>query len=209
MSGYGIRGWETESLPLRSSLNRPDGKTALVAAAASAGLIVFAFPLYVDSLPYLVTRAMTLLAAGGRRGQRVAAVVNSGFPEQHQNAVALAICAEFARQSGRTWAGGLAFGGGGMIGTNSLAQPKRNGPALAHIVPALELAADALAEGLPVPAEALKMSAKTVLPPMIFNRLYMWIGGRGFKRSAAQNGVSPAALLAQPYTCDGEQIPGC
>ncbi len=48
------RGWETESLTLRASLNRPEGENELLAAVERAGLILLVFPLYVDALPYLV-----------------------------------------------------------------------------------------------------------------------------------------------------------
>ena len=52
----GGRGWETESLTLRASLNREEGEAALLASVDRAGLILLVFPLYADALPYLVTR---------------------------------------------------------------------------------------------------------------------------------------------------------
>jgi hypothetical protein len=88
------------------------------------------------------------------------AIVNSGFPEIHQNAVALAICEEFAAQSGIAWAGGLALGGGGMVGGQPLTETKRSGPPVKHVIQALDLTAAALSDGLPVPAQAVKLMAK-------------------------------------------------
>ncbi len=44
------RGWETESLTLRASLNRPEGERELLSSVERAGLILLVFPLYVDSL---------------------------------------------------------------------------------------------------------------------------------------------------------------
>lgn len=125
------RGWETESLTLRASLNRPEGERALLSSVERAGLVLLVFPLYVDSLPYLVTKALVVIAAHQRAGrepsaQHLVGIVNSGFPETHQNSVALAICREFAAQSGFTWAGGLALGGGGMIGGQPLTGAKRS-----------------------------------------------------------------------------------
>jgi len=197
------RGWETESLPLRANMNRPEGQNELLARVDRAGLILLAFPLYVDSLPYLVTKALAALAAhragGAPSAQRVVGIVNSGFPETRQNAVALAICREFAAQSGFAWAGGLALGGGGVIGGRPLKESKHSGPPLKHISKALEMTAAALADGLPVPAEAVRTIAKSPMPFLPWRRLYIWMGGRGFKKLAAQNGVGKDQLLAQPY----------
>jgi len=121
----GDRGWETESLTLRASLRREEGEAALVASTDRAGLILLVFPLYADALPFLVTKALAVISAHRRASatptpKRLVAIVNSGFPETHQNAVALAICQEFAAQSGLAWSGGLALGGGGMVGEQPL-----------------------------------------------------------------------------------------
>jgi NAD(P)H-dependent FMN reductase len=198
------RGWETESLTLRASLNRPEGEAGLLSQVDRASLVLLVFPLYVDALPHLVTKALAVMAAHRRaRGnafpQRLAAIVNSGFPETRQNAVAMAICREFAAQSGITWAGGLALGGGGVIGGRPLTGPKRSGPMVRTVVAALDLTATALAAGLPVPAEAMRMMAKSPLPFAIWRRFYMWMGGKGFAKQAAANGVSKDQVLAQPY----------
>jgi multimeric flavodoxin WrbA len=205
------RGWETESLTLRASLNRPEGESELLSSVERAALILLVFPLYVDSLPYLVTKALAVIAAHRRADpepspQRLVAIVNSGFPETHQNAVALAICGKFAAQSGFAWAGGLALGGGGVIGGQPLTGAKRSGPPVKHVIAALEMTAAALAEGLPVPAEAMKMIAKNPIPLIPFalwRWLYVRIGGKGFEQEAAKNGVSKDKLLAQPFIDQG------
>ena len=198
------RGWETESLTLRVSLNRPEGEGELLSAVERAGLILLVFPLYVDALPYLVTKALAVIAAHGRADreaspQRLMAIVNSGFPETRQNSLALAICREFASQCAFTWAGCLAFGGGGMIGGQPLAEPKRSGPPVRHVIAALEMTAASLADGLPVPAEAVRMIEKKHVPFALFSRLYMWMGGRSFEKAAAKNGIPKDKLLARPY----------
>ena len=207
LQGLKARGWEIESMILRASLNRPEGEGELLSSVERAGLILLVFPLYVDSLPYLVTRALAVIAAHRRAYpnpslKRLVAIVNSGFPETHQNAVALAICREFTAQSGFAWAGGLALGGGGMIGGQPLTGAKRSRPPIKHVISALEMTAAALAEGQPVPAEAVKMVAKNPIPLIPFalwRWLYVRMGGRGFEKVAARNGVSKDRLLAQPY----------
>jgi NAD(P)H-dependent FMN reductase len=200
-------GWETELLTLRAGLNRQDCEVALLAPVDRAGLILLAFPLYVDALPYLVTKALAVIAAHRQAtadpsSKRLVAIVNSGFPETHQNAVALAICEEFAAQSGIVWAGGLALGGGGMIGGRPLTETKRSGPAVKHVIQALDLTAAALSDGLPVPAQALKLMAKNPFPFVPFalwRWIYMRFGSKGFEQEAARNGIGRDRLLDQPY----------
>lgn len=197
------RGWETESLTLRASLHRPEGESELRSRVDRAGLILVVFPLYVDALPHLLTKALALMAAhraaGAPSAQRLVGIVNSGFPETHQNAVALAICREFAAHSGFIWAGGLALGGGGAIGGQPLTEAKRSGPPVKHVVAALEMTAAALAEGLPVPAEAARTIGKSPLPFPVWRRLYILLAGRSFEKLAATHGVGKAQMLAQPY----------
>jgi multimeric flavodoxin WrbA len=204
LGGYG---WETESLTLRASLGRPEGETALVASVDRAGLILLVFPLYADCLPYLATKALAVIGsqrhtAKDGSSKRLVAIVNSGFPEVHQNAVALAICQEFAAQSGILWGGGLALGGGGMIGDQALDDAKRSGPPVKHVIQALDLTAAALSEGLPVPAEAARLMAKSpvpFIPSALWRRIYMHFGSKGFEQEAKRNGVSKDKLLDRPY----------
>lgn len=201
------QGWETESLTLRASLNREEGQRELLASVERARLILLVFPLYVDSLPYLVTKALAVIADQRRAGpessqRRFVGIVNSGFPETHQNAVALAICREFAAQCGFTWAGGLALGGGEMVGGQTPNEAQRSRPPLKHVFAALDLTAASLAQGLPVSAEAvriLKRSPIPFMPSALWHWMYVRIGGKGFEKEAAKNGVSKEGLLARPY----------
>lgn len=203
----GEYGWQSESLTLRAGIGRQDGKAGLLAAVDRAGLILLVFPLYADALPYLVTKAVAVIAAhrqatADSSSKRLVAIVNSGFPEIHQNAAALAICEEFAAQSGIAWAGGLALGGGGMIGRQSLTETKRSGPPVKHVIQALDLTAAALSDGFPVPAQAVKLMAKhpvPFIPFALWRWIYMRFGGKGFEQEAARNGISKDRLLDQPY----------
>ena len=203
----GERGWETESLTLRPNLSREEGEAVLIDSCDRAGLILLVFPLYADALPFLVTKALALIATHRRAAtqpppQRLVAIVNSGFPETFQNAVALAICREFASQSGMAWEGGLALGGGGIASGEPLNAAKRSGPPVKHVMGALDLTAEALSEGHPVPARAMALMAKNPVPWMPF-ALYRWIyirfGGKGFEKQAAKNGISRQRMLEQPY----------
>jgi multimeric flavodoxin WrbA len=203
----GASGWETESVTLRAGLHRPDGADSLVDSARRSGLILLVFPLYVDSLPHLVTKALQSIAEARQAvptpaPQRLLALVNSGFPEPHQNAVALAICREFAEQAGMVWSGGLALGGGGFVGDEPLTAPGRSGPPLKRLIRALDITAAALDQGRPAPEEAYRLIAMSPIPfvpAALWKRLYVWIGGWGLAKQAALNGVPKGKMLAQPY----------
>jgi hypothetical protein len=149
-----------------------------------------------DSLPALLTRTLELIASrrGGRgrnSRQRLVAIVNNGFPEAEQNAIALRICRRFASETGFEWAGGLALGGGEAINGRPLTDVK--GMAR-NAISSLDLAADALAAGKPIPDRAVRLMAK----PIIWSRLYTWIGTRGWRRRAATHGVADR-LDDRPY----------
>ncbi len=190
------QGWEGMTMLVPHAFRSAEGQEEMLAAVDRVALLVLAFPLYVDSLPALMTRGLELIAAhrragGGREGQRLVAIVNSGFPEAHQNEMALAICRQFARETGFEWAGGLALGGGEAINGKPLAQV--SGLAR-NVVAALDLTADALAVGQPVPEKAVTLMARLLIP----SRAYTIIGRREWKRRARKNGAQDT-LGARPY----------
>jgi hypothetical protein len=190
------RGCTTESLSVHRSHRSREGLETLLDTVDRCNLMVLAFPLYIDSLPAMLTRTLELIASrreGRERDnrQRLAAIVNNGFPEAEQNEVALRICARFASETGFEWAGGLALGGGEAINGRSLSDVKRTAR---NVISSLDLAADALATGQPIPERAVQLMAK----PIIWSRIYTWIGARGWRRRAAIHGVANR-LRDQPY----------
>lgn len=198
-------GWETETLTLKASLRREAGQAELCSAVDLADLLVLVFPLYIDTLPFLVTKALEVIAAHRRgtpaaRPQRLAVVCNSGFPESDQNAAAVAICHQFATQTGMTWTGSLAIGGGAGLGGQSLTATGY--PGVKCVIRALDLTAAVLAEGQPVPQEAVTLMTRSpipVIPFAIWCWLYGRVGGQRMQRQAIENGVSKNALLARPH----------
>lgn len=203
------RGWQTETVTLRENLLLKQGEAELLSVVNRADLLILAFPLYVDSVPCLLTRAMEQIAADRRTGttrlrQRCVALSNSGFPEAWQNATALAICRHFALKSGMTWAGGLALGAGEALCSGdpeSLIWPRHH-LRTKHLTRALDIAAKALAEGQPVPAKAQQVLETTPIPLIPFplwTWLFVKLAGRFWRKTAAENGVTTNELLRQPY----------
>jgi hypothetical protein len=202
-------GWSAETITLTASLRRADGRTELLSAVDRADLLLFVFPLYVDTLPFLMTRALELIAdhrrgAEVKRPQSLAAVSNNGFPEPYQNAPALAICRRFAAETGITWAGGLALGAGESLssGTPLTGNGRSGRPPVKHVIEALDLTAAALAAGQPVPEKAVELMARNPIPFLPFAAwrwIYMKGGARMWRQQAAQHGVTREAMFARPY----------
>jgi len=194
----GALGFATASLHVGRLLRTPDGAQSLRREVACSTLVVISTPLYVDSLPAPLTAALEILAPGmagadgaGRERPGLLAIVNSGFPEAHQNDTALAICRLFARQAGFRWLGGLPLGGGEVVGGRPL---EKAGGVARLLRQALNLAAESIAAGAEVPAEAVRLMARPLVPRW----LYILIGEMGWRRLARRNGVR-RMLRARPY----------
>ena len=182
-------GYTAKTMHVHSALRTEQRVQRLLEAVDDAELIVLAVPLYVDSLPYLVTQALERIAAHRNetavhsvRAPRFVAVINCGFPEAHHNDVALAICRQFAANAGLVWAGGLSLGGGGFVGGVPLEQRGRSAQGIRR---ALELSATSLAAGSAVPQEAAELIAKPVIPA----RLYATVGDIGWHVTAWRQGI--------------------
>lgn len=179
------KGYITEKLQVNHCLKTPARQEELFAAVESCDILILAFPLYVDSLPSGVIKAMELLAqnrAEKTTKQVMLAICNSGFPEAHQNDTALAICRCFAKETGFAWAGGLSLGGGGAINGQPL---EKLGGMMKNVRKALDLTAQALTDGNSVPEEAFVLFRKSFIPRL----LYLFIGNLGWKIQARRNGV--------------------
>jgi NAD(P)H-dependent FMN reductase len=167
----------------------------LAGALGAADVVVLATPLYVDSLPAPVTRALEVLArrraAGARLPSRFLAIVNSGFPEAVHSDTALAICRQWAGEAGLDWIGGLGIGGGGMLAGRPLAEL---GGRARSVTRALALSADAIARGMIIPEEARRLAGTLPIPAW----LYRFFGEWGFRQEAKKHGTR-GRLGARPY----------
>lgn len=181
------QGVSTATMHVARALRTETRTAELLQAVDAADLLVLAFPLYVDALPYLATEALERIAAHRQaqpalRPVAFLAIANCGFPEAQHNTTALAICQQFAVEAGFAWAGGLALGAGGAINGRPLAQA---GGMARHVVRALDLTAAALAAGQPAPQEAVALLARPMMPL----RAYTFMGDLGWRMQARRNGV--------------------
>ncbi|MDF1862268.1 MAG: hypothetical protein P1U87_18775 [Verrucomicrobiales bacterium] len=201
-------GWETSTLTLRRKLLKEKGQAELVTEAERADLILLTFPLYIDSLPFLMMKALEIMAdkisaSPGVPPKQIAVIVNNGFPEAYHNAVAVAICRRFAIDAGMTWMGGLDMGAGeALFRGQPFEETKRNGPPVFHVKEALELAGTALAKEDPIPAEAIRLIRKSPIPFVPFRlwrRFFIKSANQHWQRLASGYGVDPTGMKAVPY----------
>ena len=111
------KGLETEKCHINPSLRSEESMADFLAKVEGSDILILAFPLYVDSLPSMVIKALELISeqrvvSDTAKKQRLLAISNNGFPEVEQNCTALYICRLFARDAVIEWAGELALGGG-------------------------------------------------------------------------------------------------
>ncbi len=163
-------GAATRTVTLSQYMKSDDGRKDLVEAINESDLLVFASPLYIDCLPAPVIAALELIRdrrmiAQPPWRQQMVALVNCGFPEPDQNATALAIYRQFAREAEFGWAGGLAFGSGAVINGRPL---REAGFVARNARTSLEIAAEALAGGEPVPSAAVILADKPLVPVWMF-----------------------------------------
>lgn len=190
------RGVETEQMLITSALRTDNGVEGLLKALDRSDLIILAFPLYIDSLPYPVIKALELIAHHWRKTgvlgeKQFMAMCNCGFPEAEHTDTALAMCRQFARETGIEWAGGLGLGGGEAIDGRHL---NDRGGMVKNVKRSLEITADALSRGEGVPGEAIKLMSRRLMPAW----LYLLIGGFGWKKRARKYGAV-AKMYDQPY----------
>jgi len=188
--------FKTDTILIHSSIKSDKTTAELLSATDRTDLLVIAFPLYVDSLPYEVIEALEIIAQhrrsqDSRKIQQLMVIVNCGFPESQHNKTALAICRQFTKEAGFVWAGGLSLGGGAVIGGKEL--DKIQGMTR-NVIKSLDLTAAALSESKPVPDEAIELMAKPIIPI----RAYTLMGGLGWKQQAKKYGADKK-LRDRPY----------
>ncbi len=177
-----------------SHCRTPQALDELVAEIAASDLFLLSTPVYVDALPYLVVRACEHIAAAraapGTAPVRFLALANCGFPEALHTHLALDICRVFAERARLQLVGALGLGGGEALRGRA---PDRAGWLARHVTRALDLAADALLSGKPVPEKAVELMARPLVPALG----YTLLGDRGWRQKARAHGV--ADLHARPY----------
>ena len=162
-----------------TSLHGPEPGPESLAAMRRADVWLFAFPLYVDSLPSHLVACLTCLEQLARETRpRVYAVVNCGFYEGQQNRLALEILENFCARANCMWCGGVGIGGGGALAALPRAAG-RKGP-MGPVEAALRELAGNIASG-----SAQEKKYVTVAVPRL---LYKLAGEMGWRKQIKSNG---------------------
>lgn len=180
------KGLSVKILCARSSITKDEHINEMLDIVGYADTMAVIFPLYVDSLPYPVTKVLELAAKNqnlfdGRKKQGFLAIANSGFPEAVHNKTALSICRKFSEETGRTWIGGFGLAGGGIID----GRLDKAGRLAVKLKKSLDLAAEAIIEEKPLPSQIKKLMAGPLVPKW----LYLYIAETRWKKTAYKNGT--------------------
>jgi len=177
----------TSKFHIQAAIHQPALENQMLNAVADCDLLILAFPLYIDCLPAPTILALEKIVQHRKivkpiKPQKMVTIVNNGFPEASQNDTALAICHQFADETGFVWAGGLSLGGGGVISGSSL---EKAGYVARNIRKSLDVAAGDLLLGWFVSDAAVKLMAKPAIPKMF----YIFAGNWGWKSMAKKYGT--------------------
>ncbi len=172
----------------------------------AADAVVLVFPLYADQIPsglvkYMEEYTLHCFRVGPTHPQSLTAVVNNGFPEAHQNDLAVEVARRFAETLDFGWLGGLTLGGGGMIPAEG--DLEKAGGRVIPVVKALDALVLCLAQegAIPIPDYILERVRKPIVP----NWLYRFMADWSFRSQARHNGIRKQ-LKNQPYLEESSQI---
>lgn len=179
---------KTEVLHIQSQLKSQNTREQFLEKIKNTDVIILAFPLYVDTLPAPVIRAFELVAENTnkekqKRKQKLMVIVNCGFPEASHNKYALAVCEQFALETGMQWSGGLSLGAGEVISGKPL---DKLGGMTTNIKKSLDLVSESIIKDEEISKNAIEYMA-TPLVPSTF--LYTFIGSIGWRTQALKNKV--------------------
>jgi hypothetical protein len=194
--GIRKRGVAVSEEMVQEGLRSEDGTARLLDSVDAADLVIFAFPLYIDSLPAPLTRLLERIAERRARvapagSPRLAVVVQCGFPEAHQCGTAVEICRLFADRTRLRWAGALAMGMGGSVGGDPGKLPGGG----KNILDAIGMASESLANGGAIPEAATALFAKPLMPRWT----YTMVGNLGWRMDLRKN-KARRPLTYRPYS---------
>jgi hypothetical protein len=190
-------GVETTTMMVKDMLKSEERIQDMLKVIDRTELIVLAFPLYVDSIPAMDIKLLKIISehrSASTDDKGFIPIVNCGFPEAFHNGTAISICRNFASRANLEWRGGLSLGGGMALASRPLEEA---GGGARNIVKSLEMAAQSLARGEPIPKESEERMSLPIAPKWIFIR----VGNSWWKKQAKENGVEKE-LNARPYIDD-------
>lgn len=156
---------------------------------SKCNVILFTFPLYVDGIPSHLLRCLYQMekyfSLNKNNDIYVYTIVNIGFYEGKQAAIAIEMMNNWAEKTGLKWGQGIGIGGGGMMSMISNSTDSKGTMKDVHI------ALTALAENILTCKTADEIYTLPGIPRIIYK-----IGGdMGWRQSAKKNGLTTKDLF--------------
>lgn len=194
-SQFSERGFNTEIIYLVQ--RQETGKLSqLIDKTSSSDLIMLIAPLYIDSIPAITINYMEQYYNQQKnkpgKEQKLMVIFNCGFPEPNQNDLAIAMCKNFAKQTGMEWMGGITIGMGAAFEHQNLNDAGRMS---INLRKGLNMAIDSLIQDRTIPVEAVTTASKPLLPLFLITFIMVHFGGWMWKNRLQDK----KRLNDQPY----------
>ena len=183
----------TEKIHIHSEISTEAKIINFLEKIENADIIILAAPLYVDTMPAKVIKALSLIAENRKnlikdnlesiKTTTFTVIVNCGFPEADQNKTALKVYEQFAEEVKFNYLGGIAVGMGGAISGKSLAEM---GGMAEDLIEGLDQAADDIVRNHRLSDSVIEKTSK----PLISQKwIYTLVGNLNWRFQALKNGV--------------------
>jgi len=166
-----------------------ESQTEELAKILDCEVLLIIFPLYVDSLPAPLINLLGRIekfSSDVSLKPHVYAIVNCGFFEAKQNALALEMIRSFSLRAKLPWGYGIGIGGGGML--SSMGDNWSKGPASGI---------DKALNDMAISINSKESKQNLFVKPKFPRILYMIAADLGMRRLAKKNGVKN--IRAKPY----------
>jgi len=179
----------------------------LFEAVDAADIIVLAAPLYDDCQPYIVIKAMELIASHQKElakaqkksdGKLFSVIVNCAFPEEHHTQTVIRIYRKFVEDVGFRWGGSLAIRAGEALRGRYGKTLDDAGSMAKKVKEALVRMADSLAKGSPSADETMSVIPESFSqgPFSFMGSFFIWLNNRMWAKQAKKKGED---VSARPY----------
>lgn len=179
----------------------------LFEAVDAADIIVLAAPLYDDCQPYIVIKAMELIASHQKElakaqkksdGKLFSVIVNCAFPEEHHTQTVIRIYRKFVEDVGFRWGGSLAIRAGEALRGRYGKTLDDAGSMAKKVKEALVRMADSLAKGSPSADETMSVIPESFSQGFFsfMGSFFIWLNNRMWAKQAKKKGED---VSARPY----------
>jgi hypothetical protein len=179
----------------------------MLEAVEAADIIVLAAPLYDDCQPYIVIKAMELIAVHRKElakaqnrsdGKLFSVIVNCAFPEEHHTQTVIRIYRKFAEDVGFRWGGSLSIRAGEALQGRMGKTLDDVGSMAKKVKAALARMADSLTKGAPLADETMSVIPESFSRGFFsfLGSFFIWLNNRMWAKLAKKKGED---VSARPY----------